>query len=114
MTINKGKAVVQEIGLSKELSEVILAPLSENHRHFTVTFQKADGSLREATCMMGVKKHLAGGEKTYNGKSNDAGNVGIWERIRDEKGRFMKGQYRSFKKERIISVKVGGVKYYFD
>ena len=114
MTIKKGKAVVQEIGLSKELCEVILNPLFENHQHFTVTFEKANGSLRHATCMMGVKKHLKGGNATYNGRDNDKGNVGIWERLRDEKGRFMKGQYRSFKKERIISIKVGGVKYYFD
>ena len=114
MTIKKGKTVSQEIGLSKCLSDVILAPLAENHQHFTVTFQKANGEIREATCMMGVKKHLKGGEKTYNGKNNDADNIGIWDRIRDEKGRFVKGQYRSFKRERLVSIKIGHVKYYFD
>lgn len=114
MTINKGKAVTETIGLSRDLAGVILNPLAGSHKHFTVSFLKANGEIRKATCMMGVKKHLQGGNKTYNGKNNDAGNVGIWERLRDEKGRFMKGQYRSFKKERIVSVKVGGVKYYFD
>ena len=111
--MNRGKQVVHNIGLSHEAAEVILSQLSDNKQHFTVTFQKANGEVREATCMMGVKKHLSGGEKTYNGKNNDAGNIGIWERLRDEKGRFVKGQYRSFKKERLASIKIGHVKYFF-
>lgn len=33
---------------------------------FSVTFTKKDGTLREMTCRVGVKKHLKGGELKYN------------------------------------------------
>jgi hypothetical protein len=33
---------------------------------FTATFRKKDGSLRVMNCRLGVKKHLKGGQKSYN------------------------------------------------
>jgi hypothetical protein len=33
---------------------------------FSVVFIKKDGSEREMVCRLGVKKHLAGGEKKYD------------------------------------------------
>jgi hypothetical protein len=33
---------------------------------FSVVFEKKDGSLREMVCRLGVKKHLKGGDLTYN------------------------------------------------
>jgi hypothetical protein len=33
---------------------------------FTATFTKKDGSLRVMNCRLGVKKHLKGGQKSYN------------------------------------------------
>jgi hypothetical protein len=33
---------------------------------FSVVFVKKDGSEREMVCRLGVKKHLKGGEKTYD------------------------------------------------
>lgn len=33
---------------------------------FSVVFEKKDGTLREMVCRLGVKKHLKGGELTYD------------------------------------------------
>jgi hypothetical protein len=33
---------------------------------FSVEFTKKDGSLRKMVCRLGVKKHLRGGELSYN------------------------------------------------
>jgi hypothetical protein len=33
---------------------------------FSVVFEKKDGTLREMTCRLGVKKHLKGGELSYD------------------------------------------------
>lgn len=33
---------------------------------FSVVFEKKDGTLREMVCRLGVKKHLKGGELSYD------------------------------------------------
>lgn len=33
---------------------------------FSVVFEKKDGTLREMVCRLGVKKHLKGGEVSYD------------------------------------------------
>lgn len=38
---------------------------------FTVTFVKKDGTLRKMNARLGVKKHLKGGEKTYNAEDKN-------------------------------------------
>tara|TARA_R110002126_G_C10490983_1_gene504903 strand:+ start:143571 stop:143873 length:303 start_codon:yes stop_codon:yes gene_type:complete len=37
-------------------------------RIVSVTFQKADGSMRDMTCRRGVQKHLRGGSLPYDAK----------------------------------------------
>ncbi len=44
---------------------------STNGKVFSVVFTKKDGSEREMTCRLGVKKHLKGGELAYDPKEYD-------------------------------------------
>jgi hypothetical protein len=44
----------------KQLRELV------GNKIFSVVFIKKDGSEREMVCRLGVKKHLAGGEKKYD------------------------------------------------
>jgi hypothetical protein len=44
----------------KQLRELV------GNKIFAVEFTKKDGSLRKMVCRLGVKKHLRGGELSYN------------------------------------------------
>ena len=48
---------------SKELASIVA---SSNGRFVSVTFKKADGTLRVMLCRLGVTKHLKGGESTLD------------------------------------------------
>lgn len=38
----------------------------ETTRMFSVTFVKKNGEVRDMNCMLGVKKHLRGGQQSYD------------------------------------------------
>lgn len=50
----------------EQLAKIVL---DTDGRIFTVTFKKrTNGEIRTMTCRLGVKKHLAGGEKAFSDK----------------------------------------------
>jgi hypothetical protein len=71
-------------------------------RIFRVTFRKrSDGSVREMVCRIGVAKHLAGGEKSFDDEEKNL--LTVFD--------FAKQAYRSIPLEGIISVKIEGQIY---
>jgi transcription initiation factor TFIID subunit TAF12 len=81
---------------------------STKGKFFSVNFTKADNSLRDMNCRIGVKKHLKGGVKTYDAKDKETGDktIGVFDQV--------SGGYRSFKASRVNSLVVGGVEYTFN
>lgn len=75
-------------------------------RMFTVTFVKEDGTLRTMTGRTGVRKGVKG-----TGKPAPSGIVRVWEVVRDARGRFCGGQWRSFNTERVVWLRVDGRTY---
>jgi hypothetical protein len=68
---------------------------------FSVTFVKKDGTLREMTCRVGVKKHLKGGELKYN--PEELNYLTVFD---------MKEQdYRTININTLKKIKVDGVEY---
>lgn len=68
-----------------------------------VTFiKRSDGSVREMTCRLGVKKHLKGGPPAYDPKKHDL--LWVWEP-------GDKGGYKSIPIEGIIKLKAGGQEF---
>lgn len=59
----------------------------------TVTFMKADGTVRKMNCRMGVTKHLKGGESTLDNERY----VTVFD--------VSKGAYRAVNRETILEVK---------
>ncbi len=70
------------------------------HRIFSVTFEKADGSIRKLNGRLGVYRHLKGGESTINHLPYLQG---CWD--------VQKDAYRAFNKSKVLSLKVGGKVY---
>ena len=91
----------------------ILKDLQAGGKAFTVCFEKADKSMRKMTCRTGVKKYVKGAPNGASKASNED-IVKVWEMGRDSKGHFIsngaKG-YRSFRVDRVKSLKVGGKMY---
>lgn len=52
--------------------------LGTNPGFFGVTFIKKDGTKRNMTAMMGVRKHLAGGNRAYD--FDEKGLLPVWDR----------------------------------
>ena len=75
----------------------------DNGQFFGVTFEKADGTIREMNCRKGVKKYLKGGKATYNGTNSDKGNIGVYDMIT--------GAYRCFNINRLKKLRIRGVEY---
>ena len=71
-------------------------------RFFTAKFLKADGSPRVMNCRIGVKKHLQGGDATYNGKDAEKGDVTIGVYEQHSEG------YRCFKASRVTELVIDG------
>jgi len=73
-------------------SRALADKLEQAKGFVTVTFLKADGSIRRMNCRMGVKKHLKGGESTL-----DAGKyVTVYD--------MGKAAYRAVNRETILEV----------
>lgn len=70
------------------------------NKFFTVTFTKKDGTLRTMNCRLGVKKHLKGGQKSYN--DDNFNYVTVYD--------LVKGGYRTVNLDTIKSVKARGLK----
>lgn len=68
---------------------------------FSARFTKADGSKRDMTCRLGVKKYLQGGELKYD--AQERGNVIVFDMA--NKG------YRTIKIDRLEELTLNGVKY---
>ena len=76
---------------------------STRGRFFGVTFVKADGSLRNMTCRIGVSKHVSGRGLKYN--PTDRGNVIVWD--------TSVKSYRTIKLDRLISLRFSGKEIFF-
>lgn len=67
-------------------------------RFCSVTFFKANGDKRVMNCRTGVKKGLRGGDKPFS--DEEKGLITVWEpKIKD---------YRSFKADRVVTIKAKG------
>jgi hypothetical protein len=74
-----------------------LAIVKSTHgKFFTATFVKADGTIREMNCRLGVTKHLRGGENT---KAHLEQYVNVFD--------AQKGAYRTLNLDSLISIKTG-------
>lgn len=69
-----------------------------NGQIFSVNFTKADGTIRDMRCRLGVKKHLKGGTKPF--VDVDHGLITVFD--------MDKKQYRSIKLERVNELKING------
>lgn len=74
---------------------------STNGRIFSASFVKKDGSSREMTCRLGVKKHLKGGELAYDPSEYDL--MTVFD--------LQKNQYRMINLDTITSITVDGIFY---
>lgn len=74
-----------------------------NGKFFKVLFVKKDGSLREMTCRLGVKKGLRGGQSTTEHLDNIVTVYDV----------FAKG-YRNINLDMVKYFKCGGVEYNID
>jgi hypothetical protein len=81
---------------SKELASIVAA---SNGRFVSVTFQKADGTLRVMLCRLGVTKHLKGGESKLNADQY----LTVFD--------VQKEAYRAINRDTIVSVKLAGTTY---
>ena len=78
---------------SKELASIVA---SSNGRFVSVTFKKADGTLRVMLCRLGVTKHLKGGESTLDADKF----LTVYD--------VQKQGYRAINKNTIQSVRISG------
>jgi hypothetical protein len=75
---------------------------STEGRIFTVTFKKrTTGEIRTLTARLGVKKHLAGGEKAFSDK--DKGLITVFDMVNNG--------YRSFGIESLVCARIDGVDF---
>lgn len=81
---------------SNELASIVAA---SNGRFVSVTFQKADGTLRVMLCRLGVTKHLKGGESTLDADKF----LTVYD--------VQKEGYRAINKDTILSVKLAGTTF---
>ena len=93
---------------SVKVQAVSKAIEATNGKFFTVTFEKADGSIRVMNCRTGVKKHLKGGTSTYSAKDQEQKDktIGVYEQASNG--------YRCFKASRVKSLVIGGNKITFE
>lgn len=102
------------MNITKTQLESILKDLQAGGKAFTVCFEKADKTMRNMTCRTGVKKYVKGVSNETPPKDSNNDVVKVWEMGRDSKGHFIsngaKG-YRSFRVDRVKSLKVGGETY---
>lgn len=78
---------------SNELASIVAA---SNGRFVSVTFQKADGTLRVMLCRLGVTKHLKGGESTLDADKF----LTVYD--------VQKEGYRAINKSTIQSIRISG------
>jgi hypothetical protein len=71
------------------------------NQFFKATFIKKDGTLRDMIARLGVKKHLKGGEKSYN--SEDFNYLTVFD--------MQKRQYRTINLNTLVKIKINGVTY---
>lgn len=84
---NQGTKI--DVATSRRLAE----KLEQSTGFVTVTFVKADGTVRKMNCRMGVTKHLKGGKSTLDA----AKYVTVYD--------MTKAAYRAINRETIIDVK---------
>lgn len=71
-------------------------------RMFSVTFVKKNGDLREMNCMLGVKKHLVGGQQSYD--PADYNLLTVFD--------LVKKDYRNINFTQLIAAKIDGEVYH--
>lgn len=78
---------------SRSLASIVA---ESNGKIVTVTFRKADGTMRVMTCRLGVTKHLKGGDSTLDADKY----LTVFD--------MSKQGYRAINKDTIVSVKASG------
>lgn len=73
-------------------------------RMFSVTFVKKNGDLREMNCMLGVKKHLRGGEQGYDPAEHNL--LTVYDLVAKD--------YRNINFAQLVGAKIDGVTYEVD
>lgn len=73
----------------------------DNTRMFSVTFVKKNGDVREMNCMLGVTKHLRGGEQAYD--PADYNLLTVFD--------VQKKDYRNINFAQLVKAKIDGVQY---
>lgn len=76
----------------------------DNTRMFSVTFVKKNGEVREMNCMLGVKKHLRGGEQSYDPAEHNL--LTVYDLVAKD--------YRNINFSQLIKAKIDGVEYEVD
>lgn len=74
----------------------------DNTRIFSVTFVKKNGEVREMNCMLGVTKHLRGGEQAYD--PADYNLLTVFD--------VQKKDYRNINFTQLIAAKIDGEVYH--
>ena len=74
----------------------------DNTRMFSVTFVKKNGDLREMNCMLGVKKHLRGGQQSYDPAEHNL--LTVFD--------LVKKDYRNINFTQLVGAKIDGEVYH--
>lgn len=74
----------------------------DNTRMFSVTFVKKNGEVRDMNCMLGVKKHLRGGQQSYDPAEHNL--LTVFD--------LVKKDYRNINLAQLIAAKIDGEVYH--
>lgn len=99
-----------------QLKDIILNILKESREKFHIEFMKTNGDVRKMISQFGVKPKDENGNvrESKVKRKSDPSTIGVYESRMASNGKFVTGQYRSFKRDRIISISMRGVKFEFD
>ena len=80
--------------------KAIISAIDTTHI-FGVTFIKKNGDVRDMNCMLGVTKHLRGGEQSYDPAEHNL--LTVFD--------LVKKDYRNINFTQLIAAKIDGVNY---
>ena len=86
--------------------EIAKKILNSKGKMFSVIFNKKDGTKREMTARLNVKKGVTGKGRNFEPKEHEL--ISVYEMVRDSKGVMRDGQFRFVSIKGLISAKVGG------
>ncbi len=95
--------------VSLERKRQILDFAANSGQIFSVTFKKADGTIREMQCKKFVEAALASGDRRIVQKSTTAHKPNLYSVVD-----IKVGQFRSINLDTLLSCKVAGIRHEFD